>query len=835
MCSRRVLSFCDKGSRTQCWKVSDINILLNKNISLSRKERFLRAKELLSASIEIKRCKRSNRSYTKVVSIISGKPTATPVVKWTNTPTNTPTPTRAATFTPTPTITPTPTVTPSRTATSTSTPTATPTSTIELDANYNPKDCVGAAAPVQIIPFRQGMQSGRVDTNGQSTVTQTAAGLQITFDHADSTANLKFDDVQEYNKGTSWGNTTGFVAVLRNMDSMPISGRFGVLSGFSPNFNLLGQYEVSGNFTIAGNDRGAVGVRLHRINASPASLGINATFPVGFLNPNVSSLPMYATGFEPAWMNVIGINLLNSNETWSKKLVIESLRRDCTPLTLDNIFDKYGQPTNKDFPEKVTSDAQLVADVSSENLNTLPLGTLDAYKAPLSRPIVQTPTGAFTTKKVGNHWYLVNPLGRSFFSLGFVHADSTQTFPVDVDSTAPSVRNRFVGLPADSDPVYQSAFSRIDDFRGGQRLHFNHAIGNLIRKYGSTWSDKLATSIGARINSWAGNTCTNCIDAIRTGSSVLSANGYIFFNPVPFISSAPHGNIQDTFDTSFQATAHGHAGWVVGRETNPLSMGVFYGNEWGWGSPDSTNLARWNIGVGVMRSNGTLAAKRWFQSFLQTKYSTIQALNSAWGTSFASWQTFLDNPMTFNVIGDVKPGMQTDFVAVQREHADRYFRIIRDELRGYNYKGLYLCSRFLTPEWTPEAIASASQYCDVISVNYYGLDPNKDLADFKIDKPVIISEFSHTTGASGARLSGSMIGAVSKSSEKQLTKYFISEFKSWPNIVGFHFYAYYDTALNGRPVIQENFGFGLVSVTDRVHEDIAAGLRESFTDIQKNW
>jgi agarase len=253
-------------------------------------------------------------------------------------------------------------------------------------------------------------------------------------------------------------------------------------------------------------------------------------------------------------------------------------------------------------------------------------------------------------------------------------------------------------------------------------------------------------------------------------------------------------------------------------------MGVMIQNELAWG--ESSGFLRYNVAVGIMRGNASTTGKVWFRDYLRSKYSTITALNTAWGTSFASWDSFLTTTITLNVLSDIKPGMEADFQKLQLEHARKFFSHVKSILNKYNYKGLYMGCRF--HKWTPEALQAAKEFTDVVTINYYGVDPEKDLIDIKnLDKPVIITEMSYSSASKPGALLGSFWNIAGMSSQDFFVDQIYSTYRNWNNIVGTHWFRYIDQPWTGDPVLREAHGFGLVTVTDIPKDDVVLKVREN--------
>ena len=73
----------------------------------------------------------------------------------------------------------------------------------------------------------------------------------------------------------------------------------------------------------------------------------------------------------------------------------------------------------------------------------------------------------------------------------------------------------------------------------------------------------------------------------------------------------------------------------------------------------------------------------------------------------------------FDPDGDFSEAMRDDMRVFVRALARRYFQTIREALKKYDPKHLYLGSRFAW--YTPESVEACAEFCDVMSFNIYRL------------------------------------------------------------------------------------------------------------------
>jgi hypothetical protein len=84
---------------------------------------------------------------------------------------------------------------------------------------------------------------------------------------------------------------------------------------------------------------------------------------------------------------------------------------------LDKIIDRYGQSTRSQWPGKIENDDQLKTNAGTQEVTPAANDNLNIYGGWEKGPQLKA-TGFFRTERVDGKWWLVDPLGRLFFSSG---------------------------------------------------------------------------------------------------------------------------------------------------------------------------------------------------------------------------------------------------------------------------------------------------------------------------------------------------------------------------------------------------------------------------------
>ena len=186
-------------------------------------------------------------------------------------------------------------------------------------------------------------------------------------------------------------------------------------------------------------------------------------------------------------------------------LGIESGRTARVPKTIPvasflPFVDKYGQFKHDDWPEKIHSDEDFATQRAEENAWLAahpgsPTPDVDEFGGWEGGPQLEA-TGFFHTEKVNGKWWLVDPKGRLFFSLGITCLYAGTGTPVTDGRAA-----WFEQLP-DSGPAVAVPY-------WSKKREMFFGIQNLIRKYGDNYEPPYAESTHRRFKAWGINTLGN--------------------------------------------------------------------------------------------------------------------------------------------------------------------------------------------------------------------------------------------------------------------------------------------------------------------------------------
>lgn len=528
------------------------------------------------------------------------------------------------------------------------------------------------------------------------------------------------------------------------------------------------------------------------------------------------------SGVEPT--HIDQLQIFRAQPTKPATLIIESIilcGQASTP-DLNGIIDRYGQYTRADWPHKIHFDADLQQQKRVEDAD------LQAHHSIAGRsrwggwsdgPRLQA-TGFFRTAQREGKWWLVDPKGYLFLSVG-------------IDVIRPDLSTRIAGreamfrwLPATDDDLAQFGSGGTE---GNVPRDYNFLGANWKRKYGAYNDTAFANRAVARLNSWGFNTIGNWtpenLGQQQQFPYVVALETRGQFATVP---GHKGGKMPDPFDPDFAIAVENSVKTKAALAKNDAAcVGYFYDNELPWGMPNVDN-EHYVLCFGTLAQEATSPAKQAFLQQLQARYGTIDALNANWNTKLKSWDELA---APFQIATIVKSEAQrADFNRFLRLYADKYFAIVSETIKRHDPNHLYLGCRFAF--WfTPEAVEAAASKVDAISFNIYNW--NRDTYQFaqKLGKPCFVGEFHF-----GALDRGMFSGNITVKDQQDRAAHYIAYVKnvlSEPAFVGCHWFQYYDQPTSGRGQDGENFNIGFLSITDTPYSELIAGARQANAQVYR--
>jgi len=494
----------------------------------------------------------------------------------------------------------------------------------------------------------------------------------------------------------------------------------------------------------------------------------------------------------------------------------------------NGIIDKYGQYANTDWPGKIHSDADLAKqlDIERRDLATHAGPTdRDEYGGWAQGPQLKS-TGFFRTEKVDGKWWLVTPTGHLFFSVGVdTVTDVSATFITGREQLFGSLPEHASGLGRHYNKAHAFSHAVKSD---GETYDFYRA--NLERKYGSDFDATWPDTAFSRMKSWGFNTLGDWsnrrlwhLDKMPyTADMTVSGD----FHKVS--SGENHwGKMPDPFDPKFAEAARSRLKGIAALvKHDPWCLGYFVDNELSWRGFGKTG--EYSLAIGTLTEDTDASpAKQAMIEMLKGRYSSVDKLNAAWNTRYASWAD-LDRPV---IVGDdVNSKQIADLNAFVELYAEQYFKVVSQYMHAADPDHLYLgCRIAILPNQRPmpALFEAASKYCDVISFNYYNdkLSPDQFALFQDLSKPLLIGEFDSIATDHGTFWEG-IYNAKTQSGRAEAYKRFVDSVALNPALVGCHWYEYLDQPVTGRVWDGENGGMGFVDVGDTPYPELVSAARE---------
>ncbi len=457
------------------------------------------------------------------------------------------------------------------------------------------------------------------------------------------------------------------------------------------------------------------------------------------------------------------------------------------PAILDGfdfpVVDTFGQLRWQNWEGKVASEEELRVDAEKDLARAAKFtdfgpqrSRFGGYKGAARHDA----SGFFRVEKIDGRWWFIDPGGHLFWSIG-----------------ANTMAGGIVTEVSGRESLFPEGLS-------GQ-VNFHHQ--NLIRKYGETdWVSQHVDVTVGRMKEWGLNTVG------AWARRALFETGQVPFTIQlhPFTTwVGPIRGMVDPFDPHFKESLEQQLSrFAETHAENPWLVGIFIHNELPW----NNGIA---LGEAIINSPEGLPARKAALAHLRERYESIADLNEAWGTGFTDFEVIQAQDSS-------NPEYTADITAIMEQFAEAYFRISRHAMRQHFPNHLYLGCRFHTRN--PIITRIASRYMDVISVNYYEYGLSEFRLETEVSRPILIGEFHFGVPDFGHWGQGLRMAADARNQADLMRTYFHEALRH-PDMVGAHWFAWADQPVTGR-YDGENFGIGLVSISDRPHQLRVQTLRE---------
>lgn len=556
---------------------------------------------------------------------------------------------------------------------------------------------------------------------------------------------------------------------------------------------------------------------------------VNAAFRLMHGTPYSRELGLFSYDVDLSDIHTIvlaGVNLLPGVEFSISDVELVKGKRTATPaMKRDSasffpFVDRYGQYKYKEWPGKVHSDKDLhkAAKAEAKDLAAHPgPEDWDQYGGWKGGPKYEA-TGQFYVKKIDGKWWMIDPEGYLYWSHGVVRVTtSSAVTPLD------GRKFYFDALPQDeADPFYRFYFTHdnlLYPYYTARNIKetYDFSSANAYRKYGDDYKAVFADLAHRRLRSWGMNTMANSSDPEICAMDRTVYNERVDLGaPVAGFPKWPvlEGSggwwpFIDPFDPLFPMCVRAHLEAKKTQLDDPWCQGFYVDNEINWG--DRKLMASL-----ALKASPKQAGKLVLVDALVRKYSGIEALNSAWGTSFKDWNALIQNRKPLPSAADGDLGELS--LLIVRE----YFKTVREVFKQVAPDKLYMGCRFAgAPEFV---VRIAAEYVDVMSYNNYTYTRETFSLPEGIDLPVMYGEFHFGALDRGLFHTG-QVATFSQKNRARAYGDFVRSCLKNPCIIGTNWHQFSDQSCTGR-FDGEDFQVGLTDCCDTPYPETIAALRE---------
>ena len=484
------------------------------------------------------------------------------------------------------------------------------------------------------------------------------------------------------------------------------------------------------------------------------------------------------------------------------------------PPPAGTLIDPFGQYTRKEWPGRIQNEAELIRMLNLEAARE------DAWPFPSWTPRggnrnkkLTEGTGFFSRFKAENRWFLTDPEGYAFFSLG------CDCVTARCDARIDGLESLLAPLPS-REEIPELYGERILPWGEGSRkpVLFSYERWNLMRAFGPNWYAEWQAMVLAQLKQMGINALGNWSDPT-------------LFGRMPYVTSLPEfpatklsifRDFPDVLSEEYRKEAIRCAEALAERRNEPWMIGYFLRNEPSWAFVDDLIIAD-----EVLRTPEPSACREGLISWLKELYSTPEALSHAWKHPFRSFED-LYQPM--KQASSFSAKAREDLRKFSAMLTEQYMRIPAEACRAVDPNHMILGMRWA---WISDPLlVSGWDAFDVFSINCYAVDPTAALQhvrDLGVDLPVMIGEFHF--GALDAGLPATGLEAVPNQAERgKAYRYYCERVASHPSGVGCHWFQCYDQFALGR-FDGENYNIGLFDITLRPHEAMRHAALQTAEEI----
>ena len=480
------------------------------------------------------------------------------------------------------------------------------------------------------------------------------------------------------------------------------------------------------------------------------------------------------------------------------------------------LIDRFGQYLGKDWPGKVRSEAELIQALHAEAAkpDCYPDARWNAWGGWAGRKLAEG-TGFFTRIKKEGRWYLLDPSGCAFFSLG---PDCTV---IRCDARIDGLEDLLEDLPprnSEQSVCYEERNRPFGENPRGPGLMFSYERLNLRRAFGEEAEAVWRRMIVAQLKNMGMNTLGNWSERRLYGD-------------MPYVTSLPEfpdtekhifRDFPDVLSEEYRLRAEECAQALEAYREDPWMIGYFMRNEPAWAFVDHLIIAD-----EVLRNPDPTACKEALISWLQEKYQSPEALSAAWHYPISSFED-LRRPV--DSASSLSDRAREDLRAFSARLNEAYIRIPAEACKRADPNHMNLGMRWA---WISDPLLVSGWNCfDVFSINCYAVDPTPALErvrELGVDLPVMIGEF-HFGALDAGQVATGLEAVPSQAERAKAFRYYCGRVAAHAQGVGCHWFQCYDQFALGR-FDGENYNIGLFDITLRPYPEMQKAVLQAAANV----
>jgi hypothetical protein len=475
------------------------------------------------------------------------------------------------------------------------------------------------------------------------------------------------------------------------------------------------------------------------------------------------------------------------------------------PLEGPPQVDSLGQWATREWPGKTPNSAALFANLKAD------LDSAGQHSFPSEwskfggwKKLHFKATGFFRLEKTPARWWLVDPQGYAFYSVG---VDGVG--PVHTGCPTGMIESLFQWIPPQTGE-FTPAWGSLWD---GKTIDF---VGvNLIRAFGGSWRRDWSRITRDRMHAWRVNTLGNWSDKDEIPG--LAMPYVIPLGEFPGTDKTLFRDFPDVFDPSYLKAVEDFAAPLKNFKNDPLLIGYFLANEPQWAFGNQIPAAA------MLESGAPSATRSELVRWLKVRYdNNPAALSSVWARQFTSFDSLEQGELRqADTFSDQARKDLQEFSALM---VDRCLKPVDEAVRRADPNHLNLGIRWAG--MGSDYCYQASRYCDVFTVNMYSILPDSTAirtVTERTGKPVLIGEYHF--GATDRGLPSTGLRGVASQYERGVAyRAFVELGAAMPQMIGAHYFIWNDEPVLGR-YDGENFNIGVVDVCNTPYRELVDAMR----------